>query len=144
MTSDIKNLSLRTNSIPIPNVKHAVHFDVTVTSILSKIPHVSQVLNCLNGAFKYLYLILRVNKPTPPKVTIFCYKQLMTSLTIFEFIFWTDISFRQMEGLRFKERQILRHYTSILKNDDGSKYISKQILYDTSERRVSMPLWPGM
>lgn len=38
-----------------------------------------------------------------------------------------------MDRLCPKEREILHHYTGIFECDDGTKYISNQIFYETSK-----------
>lgn len=53
-----------------------------------------------------------------------CHKELFWPLITFAFIFLTDAFTNQIEALRLKKTQILRHCTQIFKNCDGTKYIS--------------------
>lgn len=58
------------------------------------------------------------------KANIFCYKELIWPLIPFGFIYLTDAFTTQIETLRLKKTQILRHCTGVFKNGDGTKYIS--------------------
>ena len=133
MRNDISTLSLKIHNDTIPTVKEVTYLGVTINSRLSHVPHITKALNRATGAFKSLYPILKYSSPTPQKVKLFCYKQLIRPLLVFGFIFWSDTSPHQMERIRLKERRILRHCTNIYKNEDRSKYISNQILYDSSQ-----------
>lgn len=58
MSSAAKNLSRNINSIPFATVKQVVQPGVTMPLNLSNISDVNKVLNCVNGAFEWLYFIL--------------------------------------------------------------------------------------
>lgn len=132
LRKECKNLTIEINNTAIHTTKKARYLGIIFARNGRFERHIDNIIMKINiGAAKLRGIINRtaINK----QIRILLFKTMLSPIITYGCPIWFNpsvISSHQIEKLRKIERKYLRMATEIRRNNDGSKYIRSQILYD--------------